>query len=412
MANTLLTIDMITKEALRLAHEKATFIGTINRQFDNSWSGEGKTGDTLRIRYPSEYTRRQGSRVMDVQDSVQVSTSLVVATQDGVDMRFNSKELSQDLDSFSKLHLEPAMATLVSGIDSDVLQGCTRLTYNHAGNWGVNYTNNTALSPVSSLTAAGNARTRLNQNLAPKGDRYIQLDSGTMASLVTGVAAYFNPSKAISEQYREGIVARTAMADYYENERVWSATTISSVTMSTAKLNAFISTLGQTALTVTSITQQVPVGTTFTIANVYDVHPETKQQFTALKQFAVTSSNSNASSWTVTPAIFISGPRQNIGGAFTATTLAMSSYAITVTGTTTATFPTGLMYHRDAFTFATAALPIMADAASCVTRTYDGLSLRVWRASDIRNDEVLTRIDILYGSAAIRPAWASRIIGN
>ena len=37
MANTLLTIDMITKEALRLAHEKATFIGTINRQFDDSF---------------------------------------------------------------------------------------------------------------------------------------------------------------------------------------------------------------------------------------------------------------------------------------------------------------------------------------------------------------------------------------
>ncbi len=32
MANTLLTIDDITKESLRLAHEKAVFIGTINRQ--------------------------------------------------------------------------------------------------------------------------------------------------------------------------------------------------------------------------------------------------------------------------------------------------------------------------------------------------------------------------------------------
>jgi TnpA family transposase len=51
---------------------------------------------------------------------------------------------------------------------------------------------------------------------------------------VTGVAAYFNPSNAISEQYREGLVARTAMADYYENERVWGMATISSVTLSSA----------------------------------------------------------------------------------------------------------------------------------------------------------------------------------
>ena len=69
MANSLLTIDMITKEALRLAHEKAAFLGTINRQFDDSFGrADGKIGDTLRIRLPSQYPRRQGSRVMDVQD--------------------------------------------------------------------------------------------------------------------------------------------------------------------------------------------------------------------------------------------------------------------------------------------------------------------------------------------------------
>lgn len=209
MSNTLLTIDMITREALRLAHEKATFIGTINRQFDDSFGQAGaKIGDTLRIRYPSAYTRRSGSRVMDVQDSVQISTALTVATQDGVDMRFNSREMALDLDEFSKLHLEPAMATLISNIDSDVLQGCTKSTFNFAG---------TAGSSVSSLTAPGAARTRLNQNLAPKSDRRVQFDSGTMASIVSGTAAYFNPSNAISEQFREGLVARTAMADYYEN---------------------------------------------------------------------------------------------------------------------------------------------------------------------------------------------------
>jgi hypothetical protein len=70
------------------------------------------------------------------------------------------------------------------------------------------------------------------------------------------------------------------------------------------------------------------------------------------------------------------------------------------------------MYQRDAFTFATAALPLMDDAIRCVVKTYDGISLRVWEASDIRNDEKLTRIDILYGYAAIRPQWAVRLQGT
>jgi len=54
----------------------------------------------------------------------------------------------------------------------------------------------------------------------------------------------------------------------------------------------------------------------------------------------------------------------------------------------------------------------MSDSEKCVRKTFDGISLRVWQAPDIRNDELLTRIDILYGFAAIRPQWACRIIGN
>lgn len=419
MANTLLTIDMITREALRLAHEKATFIGTINRQFDDSFGQEGaKIGDTLRIRLPSQYTRRQGSRVMDVQDSVQQSTALVVATQDGVDIKFNSRERALDLDEYSQLHLQPAMATLVSNIDSDVLQACTKSTFNWATNASpLLQTNVTTMSAISSLTAAGNARTRLNQNLAPKGDRRIQVDSGTMGSMVAGTAAYFNPSNAISEQYREGFIARTAMADYYENERIFNMATVSSVLVSSWRVTSFLTTLGINTAGV-STTSILPVGQVFTLmaapssTTIFDCHPETKAQFPNAKQFTVVSSVFGATSTiTFSPPIFLSGPRQNVFSVFTATSLAMSSFQINAAGTTTATFPTGLMYHKDAFTFASADLPLMAGAEKCVRKSFDGLSLRIWSDGDIRNDELLTRIDILYGYAAIRPEWACRVLG-
>ena len=400
MANTILTIDMITREALRLAHEKAVFIGTINRQFDSSFGDAGaKIGDTLRIRYPSQYTRRSGSRIMDVQDSVQLSTALTVATQDGVDMRFNSRELALDLDEFSSIHLEPAMAMLMSNIDSDVLQGCTKSTFNVGG---------TAGTSVSSLTAPGAGRTRLNQNLAPKGERRVQFDSATMASIVSGTAAYFNPSNAISEQYREGLVARTAMADYYENERVWSMANTTSVTLSTTKMNGYISTLGQTSLNVSLLTvAAASVGMKFTIANVFDVHPETKANYGVLKQFTIVGVT-DVSTYTISPAIFRSGARQNVTGIGTTT----STQGLTFVGSPNSTYTLGLMYHKDAYTFATAPLPLMGGSEKCVRRTYDGLSLRVWQAPDIRNDELLTRIDILYGFAAIRPEWGCAIVGS
>ena len=88
MANTNLTIDMITREALRIAHEKAVYLNTIDRQYDDSFAISGaKIGSSLRIRQPNRFTRRQGSRVMDVQDVTETSITAAVATQDGVDIR-------------------------------------------------------------------------------------------------------------------------------------------------------------------------------------------------------------------------------------------------------------------------------------------------------------------------------------
>lgn len=391
MANSLLTIDQITNEALRLAHEKASFIGTINRQFDDSFGrASGKIGDTLRIRLPSQYTRRQGSRVMDVQDAEEQNTTLVTATQDGVDMRFNSRELALDLQNFSKIHLEPAMASLISGIEGDVLQGCTKLTYNLAG---------TAGTPPTDLVATGAARAKLNQNLAPKdGNRFIQMDSVTMGGLVNGLKGLFQDSTQIKEQYREGMVGRTAMADFYENERVWTMTNSADVA---GAINQSSFTNGLSTLTVDGFTAAPAVGSVFTIASVYQVHPETKQAYSHLQQFVVTAATTT--SITFSPAIYWTGARQNVDSS------PADNDAITFVGAASTGYVQNLMYHKDAFTFATAELPMMADAAKCVVKTYDGISLRCWQASDIRNDEMLTRIDILYGYAAIRPQWASRI---
>ncbi len=400
MANSLLTRDDITRAALTLAHEKATFLGTVNRQFDASFGrSDGKIGDTLRIRLPSEYVRRKGSRVMDVQDATEQKTTLTAATQDGVDMRFNSRELTLDLQNFTRIHLEPAMATLISGVESDILQGCTKEVWNVAG---------TAGTAISSLTVPGAARAKLNQNLAPKDRRNIQMDSVAMGGLVTGVAAYFNDSRQISEGFREGFISRTAMADYYENERVWRMANATDVA---ANLSTYTIVDGDTDLTVSSWTTAT-VGMVFTIAGVYDCHPETKAAYTHLKQFVVRtgSTSSVISTWP----IYITGARKNVS-ASDGTDLVVStltSAAVTFVGAAGTTYAQSLMYHPDAFAFVTADLPLMSSSEKCVRRTYDGISLRVWQDSDIRNDEMLTRIDMLYGYAAIRPAWACRMIGD
>jgi len=103
MANSLVTIDMITREALRIAHESCQFISTTDRQYDDSYGKTGaKIGSALRVRKPNQYKRTTGSRVMDVQDQSEPSGTITLATQDHVDMRFNSAELALSIDDISR----------------------------------------------------------------------------------------------------------------------------------------------------------------------------------------------------------------------------------------------------------------------------------------------------------------------
>ena len=154
---------------------------------------------------------------------------------------------------------------------------------------------------------------------------------------------------------------------------------------------------------------QQPIGEVFTIAGVYACHPETKAPYSSLQQFTITAIG--ASTTTVSPTIYLTGPRKNVVSSTGATlaTTDFNSKTLTFIGSASTSYVQNLMYHKEAFQFITADLPIMDDASKCVRRQQDGLSLRVWQASDIRNDEMLMRIDILYGMAALRPEWACRI---
>lgn len=397
MSNTNLTIDMITREALRVAHEKLSFIGTINRQYDDQFAGGGgKHGSALRIREPVKYTRRQGSRVMDVQDSTETSQTLTVATQDGVDMRFNSAELALDIEDFSTRYIVPAVTTLVAGIEGDMIATFTKDIYQLVGTHG---------TPPADLAAVGAARAKLNQQLAPKdGQRFIQMDSVTMGGLVNGLKGIFQDSGQLKEAFREGFYGRMAAADFYENEKMWTLPNAGDVATT---LDTYTIVEGDTDITVAALSAAAVAGMVFTIAGVYDCHPETKAAYSHLKQFVVTSSTTTVINFS--PAIRISGARKNVASSTGGDISPSTTAAITFSGSASTSYLQNLMYHKDAFTFVTADLPLMDDAHKCARRTQDGLSLRVWQASDIRNDELLTRMDILYGGKTIRPEWACRI---
>lgn len=402
MASTYSVIDMVARESLRVAHENLTFLGTVNRNYDDSFAKTGaKIGDSLRIRNPNQYVRRQGSRIMQVQDTVETTQTLTASTQDGVDMKFNSAELALSIDELSKRYIEPAVKVLVAGIEGDVLTDLTKQVSHTVGTAG------TVVGASGDISAITAARAKLNQALAPKSNRAVQFDSVTMGSIVNGAKALFHDGTQVKEAFREGFYSRNAMADWYENEKTWTLTNGSDV--STVTLDTYTIVDNDSTITITGATG-VAVGAVFTIADLYDVHPETKQAYSHLKQFTVLAGSTDTA-LIISPAIHITGAKKNVATS-TGADITPSSYttkALTFWGAASTGYRQNLMYHEEAFTFVTADLPLMDDAAKCVRRNQDGLSIRVWQGSDIRNDELLMRLDILYGWKALRPEWACRI---
>ena len=332
---------------------------------------------------------------MNVQDQDEATETITVATQDGVDMRFNSAELALNIDQFSKKYIAPATAVLISGIESDVLQGATKLVYNHVGTAG------TVPGASGDISMFGDARAKLNLNLAPMGDRSIQIDSVTMASVVNGAKALFHDGSQVKEAFREGYYSRAAGFDWYENERILSLLNGSDV--GTVTINDATIASGDAALTFAG--GNTKAGQVFTLGlagtPVKAVHPETKAAYAHLQQFVALADFTNSA--TFAPAFINSGAKQNVN------VLPVTGDAVTWFGSASTSYKNALAYQKEFCAFVTADLPLMADAAECVRREQDGISVRVWKGSDIRNDELLMRIDILYGYKVLRPEWACRI---
>src|ERR1700687_6209048 len=98
MTNSLLTISMITREAVRLWKNSNAFIQNVDMQYDESFAvGGAKIGDSLRIRLPNDFTVATGPG-LQVQDTAEQSTALVLATQKHVDVSYSTLQRTMQLD--------------------------------------------------------------------------------------------------------------------------------------------------------------------------------------------------------------------------------------------------------------------------------------------------------------------------
>jgi hypothetical protein len=389
---------MITREALRVLHQKLNFVGNINRQYDDSFAKTGaKIGDTMKIRLPNQYTVRTG-KTLSAQDTTENQVPLTVGTQKGVDVNFSSAELTLNLDDFSQRILEPAMAVLAANIESDAMSMFLDV-YNNVNNIG----SSIALRQI--LTG----RKVLNDNLAPMdNNRAALLNTQDNVDLVDTLKGLFQDGNEVAKQYREGKMGRSAGFDFYENTLIPTQTTGTSAASTGYTVNGAVTANGSTTVTLASGTTTFKKGDIITFAGCNRVHPETKADTGVLQQFVVTADYAGgAGTISISPAVYTSGGMQNV----TASGIPNSA-AVSKIGGASAVYKPSVVFHQDAFAFATADLIMPKGVDFAAREVYDGISMRIVRAYDINNDNLPCRIDVLYGYKTIRPQLACRILSN
>lgn len=405
MANTILTPTAVTREALRILHQKLNFIGSINRQYDDSFANSGaKIGDSLKIRLPNEYTVRTG-KTINIQATTESSVTLQLATQKGVDVDFSSKELTLDMDDFSKRVLDPAMSVLAAAIESDAMS-MYKDVYQEVSDVGASLTSALVLQAAKKLTDA----------LAPVSGRTLNLNTQDNVDLVEALKGLFNDPAKLSKQYREGMVAANFLGfeDVMQNT-LWPVHTTGTddgtgdyLTDIAAGENNGSAGL----LNVDTGAGSFKKGDIVMIESCYRVHPETKVSTGKLMQFVVTADatpGAGGGDLSLSPYIITSGATQNCTGLADGKKIQkIESDESTAVGAS-ADYGISMAYHRDAFAFATADLVLPKGVDFSAREVLDGISMRIVRQYDINNDQFPCRIDVFYGYKAIRPQLACRI---
>ena len=116
MPNTILTPNIIAREALMLLRNNAVMANLVHRDYSNEFVPG--VGDTITVRKPATFVAKEftGSGI-DVQDATESSTDVKLDKHLDVSFAVTSQQLTMDINDFSQQLLVPAMQAFADKID-------------------------------------------------------------------------------------------------------------------------------------------------------------------------------------------------------------------------------------------------------------------------------------------------------
>lgn len=413
MANTYLTISMITFEMLLVLHNNLVAGKKVTRTWEKQFAKTGaKIGATIQIRKPPRYVVVAGQTFVP-QDYTEEYVPLTVANHWQVGCEWASDDLQLNMDDFSRRFLRPALVPLANQVDLDILNNLQAQVWNFTGTPGTTAATDTPF--VDAKTILANNAAAISENMP------MLVTPKVSGRLSSGLAGRFNPQPSISDIYLKGAMSDPMKGseghalgwDFFstQNQPVMTTGAWAGATPTVSAANqtgTSITTTGWTA----SVTGLGAINDKIQFAGAYGVNPVTFLNTGELQCFqltaAVNSDGSGNATLQINPPLI-----PNAGKNTTVTASPANGAAVlpwgqsTVANVASKTSPQCFGWQTEAVTLACVDLYVpeegMGVKAIRVSDDDLGLSFVFMSGFDPRAYSKLSRVDILEGTTATRP---------
>lgn len=402
MTNVLATSTIIAKTALPILKNMLTFAAAVNRDYETEFTSNEQRGyapgNTIYIKKPPRYIYRAG-RVAVPQATVEQTVPLTLS-QGGCDLQFTSNEMTLSLTKLED-KVAAALAPVANEIDRQGLAMAHYSTYNLINPTGALPT--TAALAIQAMTAMGQ---RLDEMAAPRNDRQraLIMNPALNAALIQGFGGYFNNQGVISQQNRSGMMADNNFG--FNNVGMDQNVDVHTNGAATATNINGANQTGSSVTVVAVAGGTLTRGTVINLPGVFAVNPQSRQSTGQLADFVVTADVLvGATSIPISPAIVTSGAFQNV----TASPTTAQPYVIR--GAASTSYSTNVAFHKDAFTLAMVPMwapPSGKGVVDVAQESEDGFTVKVTKFYDGVNDNLITRLDVLFGWAATYPELSTK----
>lgn len=209
MANTILTPDIIAREALMVLRNNAVMANLVHRDYSEDFVGA--VGDTITVRKPATFVANEydGAKIT-VQDATETAVPVVMDKHLDVSFAVTAKQMTMDIADFSKQLLVPAMQAFADKVDKLLIALESEATSRHPHADG-------AIAPADLIAA----RKFLTENAAPLADRRFVCGATAEADLL-GNDLFVNADKVGDNgtALREASLGRKFGMDCYVDQNI------------------------------------------------------------------------------------------------------------------------------------------------------------------------------------------------